>query len=308
MTSASTMISRKQPGGPHVFLDGADTTGSVFFVHSGTGTNGAGYGQNPDAPVATIDYAIGLCTANKGDRIYVMPGHAESITAAAGIDADIAGISIIGLGNGNARPTITFTTAAGADVDLDADNIKIKNLIFQNDIDSQTAVLDINASGCVVEDCEFREGASKQFLIAIDINGGAANACDDTVIRNCLIMSTAAGANEGIELGEVADNVLIEGCTIFGDFSDAAIHNPTGKVLTRLRIKNCELTNLQSGDHAIELVSACTGVILKNVVNSTLAAVGSKTAIDPGACYCVENFGSDGVGDVSGVLNPAADA
>ena len=77
---------------------------------------------------------------------------------------------------------------------------------------------------------------------------------------------------------------------------------------TTLRIQNNILTNLQSGDHAIELVSACTGVIAYNVGNSTLAAAATRTAIDPGSCYCIENYGSDGVGDVNGVLNPAADA
>src|SRR5262245_55708966 len=45
-------------------LDARFAPGSAFFVqstHSGAGDT-PGRGQTPDAPLATIDYAIGLCT------------------------------------------------------------------------------------------------------------------------------------------------------------------------------------------------------------------------------------------------------
>ena len=54
-------------------------TGNVFFVMTG-GTDSAGYGLHPDRPFATVDFAIGQCTANQGDVIYVMPGYTETIT------------------------------------------------------------------------------------------------------------------------------------------------------------------------------------------------------------------------------------
>lgn len=281
-------------------LAGVVTTGKIYYVHSGTGASGNS-GLTQYEPLATIDQAINKCTANKGDIIFVMPGHAETISAAAGIDADVAGISIIGLGVGESRPVITFATAAAADVDIDAANILISNLVFKNDIDNQTAAIDVNAAGFVMEDCELLEGSSKQFLIGIDI------AEDRCTIRRCYIKSVAAGANSAIKISAAKDRITIEDCEVFGDFADACIHNPTGTVATRLSIKNNILTNLQSGDHAIELVSACTGVIARNIVNSTLAGIATQTAIDPGACYTSENYGSDAA-DVSGVLNPAVDA
>jgi len=108
--SRTGLYVRKQPGGVFDITDIQNHPGNVFFVHSGTGTDGAGYGQNPDAPTATLDYAIGLCTASKGDVIYVLPGHAESFAATEGFDADMAGIKIIGLGWGNNRPTFKDET------------------------------------------------------------------------------------------------------------------------------------------------------------------------------------------------------
>src|SRR5512138_1472506 len=98
------LFSRKQPGGVYT-IEGIDKQpGAVFFVHSGTGTDGAGYGKNPDSPVATLDYAIGLCTASKGDVIYVLPGHAENLTTATSLTMDVAGVKVIGLGWGPLRP------------------------------------------------------------------------------------------------------------------------------------------------------------------------------------------------------------
>lgn len=276
----------------------ARNSGNIFFVDSGASASGSGL--SPEDPVTTWDAAIGLCTANNGDVIVILEGHAES--TAVDVDMDVAGVTVIGLGSGENRPVITFT-GAGAKVDVDAANCRIANLVLKNDVASQTAVIDVDGAGTVLEDLELLEGTAKQFLVGIDL------AEDRCTVRRCYVKSvgTDQGCNSGIKISAAKDRITIEDCEIFGDFADAAVHNPTGTVATRLSIRRNQLTNLQSGDHAIELVSACTGVIAFNVVNSTLAAAATRTAIDPGSCYCVENYGSDGVGDVSGVLNPAAD-
>jgi hypothetical protein len=302
--SRSELFSKVQPGGVYTFTDESKSTGEKFWVHSETGTDRAGDGRNPDKPFATIDFAVGQCTANQGDVIYVMPGHAETLAAdASDIAVDVAGVSIIGLGNSQNRPVITFTHT-GATVAVSAANCRVANLVFQNDVDSQTAVVTVTGAGCSIENCTFLEGSSKQYLLGVLVSTGASRA----TVCNCIFRSVAAGANAAIRIGAAVDRCVIEGCDVYGDFSDACIHNPTGNVATTMRIQNNILTNLQSGDHAIELVSACTGVIAYNVVNSSLAAAATRTSVDPGSCYCIENYGSDGVGDVNGVLNPAADS
>src|SRR5688572_2883165 len=95
----TALFARSRPGGVFTVDDFAEHPGSIFFVHSGTGSN-SNDGSSPDSPMATLDAAIGLCTASKGDTIYVMPGHAETIAAADGFDADVAGVSIVGIGWG----------------------------------------------------------------------------------------------------------------------------------------------------------------------------------------------------------------
>ena len=48
----------------------AVTTGNVFFVDSSTGSDTGASGRSADLPFASLDYALGKCTANKGDAIY----------------------------------------------------------------------------------------------------------------------------------------------------------------------------------------------------------------------------------------------
>lgn len=68
-------------------------------------------GLSADTAVATFDQAMTLATANKGDTIYILPKHAETVTAT-NMVADKAGVTIVCLGNGSTRPTFTFGAAA----------------------------------------------------------------------------------------------------------------------------------------------------------------------------------------------------
>ena len=285
--SISSLFYKKVAGHLPLIQDASQRVGNVYYVDSGDGVDDTAHGVHPDSPFATIDYAIGRCTANQGDVIFVLPGHTETIAAAAGIDADIAGISIIGLGHGVDRPTVTFATAAGADIDIDAASITFKNIVFVCNIDEQTIMIDVNSTDALIEDCEFRGSATAQPLDIIDINGGADNACDRATIRRCKFISytAAATANEAIELGRVAAEVLIEDCVIDGDWGNAGIHNPIGAILTNLRILHNVVRNRQSGDHAIELVSACTGEAIGNsLFGDTAGAI-----FDPGSLFTAGN-------------------
>jgi hypothetical protein len=63
--------------------------GKVFWVYNGTalqqGQRGGSNGNRGtyDSPFASILGALANCVANRGDIIFVKPGHAETITTAA---------------------------------------------------------------------------------------------------------------------------------------------------------------------------------------------------------------------------------
>lgn len=290
------LFSSQYPGGVYTVVNTAHTTGNIYYVDDATGTDGAGYGKTPDRPVATIDYAIGLCTANQGDRIYVMPDHVETVSAAAGIVCDIAGIEIIGLGVGSNRPAITFDTADTADMDIDAANVTIKNIQFINDVDGLDAPIDVNAARCTFEDCEFRDDtAAKQTDTWIL---GDANA-DNLTVRRCVNRgSDTAGAAAWITLNG-ADGVVIEDCRSNGDFSAANIRVITA-ACTDLLITRNHLENANAVDVNIELFANCTGWVSLNLCR--VATDAQVTWINtPGNTSLFENYGVNDNGE-TGIL------
>jgi hypothetical protein len=141
---------RKQSGGMFTVVNESRITGNIFWVDSGsaTGADAAGYGQNPDAPFLTLDYAIGQCTANNGDHIFVMPGHAETKAAAGALfTADVAGVTVICLGEGADRPTFTFSHT-GATSTISAASFKMKNFLFVTGIDSVVTFATVSGADC----------------------------------------------------------------------------------------------------------------------------------------------------------------
>lgn len=201
------------------------TSGSVFWVHSGTGSDQASRGKEPERPLASIDYAVGLCTADKGDVIVVMPGHAENVIEAAGIVLDIAGVKIVGLGSGSLRPTLTFKTAITADMDIDAANITIENILFVNGIDNLTAPIDVNAADFTMINCETRDNNASyhcdDFIVSCD-------AADRMKILNWTHRANGGktGAQTAISIIGGEDHIIVP-LSIDGDFATACIENVT---------------------------------------------------------------------------------
>lgn len=165
--------------------------GKSFYVDSVTGDNGRN-GRSAKTAVATIDYAIGLCTANKGDVIYVLPGHTESITTASAIALDVAGVSIIGLGRGSLRPTISFGAAA-ATIAISAANCSIENMIFNANFADVVVGIVVTAANAQVKNCLFKEAGTDLNWLSCIATGTVDNAADGLeVIGNERISIDAA--------------------------------------------------------------------------------------------------------------------
>ena len=122
-------------------------TGNIRYVDSGNALAATDVTGTKDRPYSTVDSAIGSCTANNGDVIVAMAGHSETLTAAASIAADIAGVQIVGLGTGRERPTINYTTAAAASLNVTAANVSITNFFFDmTGVDAVTAGINVSAA------------------------------------------------------------------------------------------------------------------------------------------------------------------
>lgn len=147
------------PGG---FADGVtirglpiitNNTGRVFWVYNGTALQGGQRGGSNgnkgtyDSPFSTIDYAIGQCSASRGDIIMVKAGHAETLATASAIAADVAGVSIIGLGAGADRPTLTFS-ATDSTMVISAASVTMQNIITKPSIDSVVSPIVVSGADC----------------------------------------------------------------------------------------------------------------------------------------------------------------
>jgi hypothetical protein len=268
------------------------TTGNVYFVHD-TGSNGND-GTDSDHPVATIDYAVGLCTANQNDFIFVMPGHTETVASAGALDLDVIGITIVGIGTGSNRPTINLTSAVTADIDVDAANITLINLLITGGVDNITSALDVNAADFTMIDCEMRD-VTGQIAIGIATD---ANADRMRLIRLVYRGAAAAGCTEAIRIIG-GDDIEIIGAKIYGNFSTAAINVATTATV-RLRVYGtngspCYIWNANAADVAIkDTVTASTGdigpniyiMMTDNAANITEAVTGATFQMFPPVYAC----------------------
>jgi len=155
---------QKQSGGMFAVEDNTKSTGNRWYVDSGKSASGGsddvGKGQNPDFPFITLNYAIGQCDANSGDTIFLMEGHAETITSAGAITADVEGITIQGLGSGADRPAITFTsTDNSATFLVTAASVTIKNIVGICGDDELTSAFVISAADCTL-DIEWQDASA----------------------------------------------------------------------------------------------------------------------------------------------------
>jgi len=224
MGGSRTQFFSQWNNGNMVTVDQAFISGDVFFVDSGKTTTGgitSGFGSSPDRPFLTLDSAIANCAENNGDHIFVLPGHAETIIADSGVDIDKAGITIIGLGRGAARPTFTFQGNVAADFKLAAASTVIKNLLFLNNLDNTTGIVEVSAPDCQILGCEFREADIAAFADVMLLTTAAA---DRLTIKDLVMIGNAGdGAVSGVSLVG-ADDLVMENIRIYGDYTSACIH------------------------------------------------------------------------------------
>ena len=283
---------------PHGFKNGVSIrglnvlntyAGNVFWVDSGIGSNGND-GLTPERPWATVDYAIGRCTASNGDIILISPGHAESLIAATTLVWDVAGLQIIGLGKGDLRPTFTATTAAAAAIPVTGADGYIENCRFLCNIASQNHMFDVAADDLEIAFCDFREGSAVglSFITADTADGDS----DNLYIHNNTFFQPTAGVGDAaIAIGKDMANIRIEDNVIYGDFDLACVDVPAGgDACTNLQINRNYMTNLLTGQHCVQVNgSAVTGMCYDNrFATDTQAAT-----LDASLMRCAGNTWTD---------------
>ena len=281
-------------------------TGNIRYVDSGRSNATSIDGLTKAKAEPTLEQAFAQATngltANNGDVVYVLQGHAENFAGADAADMDVAGVTVVNLGEGDDAPEYTYT-ATGGELVVGAANIKFIGGRLVAGISAITMGVSVEAAGdnFTMIGTEFPEPTTVafDFIDAIDLAGTA----DGFRIYNCIYRNTSvSGPEHFIEAGNGTNaNMRIIGNDIQGNFSVSAIW--ANDVDENAVIAHNIIRNKTAGEHAIEFTAAATGFIMYNAIYTNA----SPTSIDPGSMICIENYVSEGINE-SALLYPSANS
>lgn len=267
-----------------------------------------------DSPFATIDYAIGQCTANRGDVIFVKPGHAETLSAAGAIAADVAGVTIIGLGTGSTRPTLTLDTATTTTISVSAANVTFKNIVFTANFADIVSVFTLTtAKFFTLEDCYVKATATNMnFLYVVDTNATTADA-DGLAIINTKWIEPDLATESMVKMdGTNADVTLENNSVTLGvqNNKPALMTIATGKVVTAGYVVGNKVyrlnTDTATGAILIASDGTNTGIVANNIAQH--ADTAAELLVTATSGWGVFDNKASGVAAASGYLLPAADS
>lgn len=295
--------------------------GEVFYVNNSTVLAKGGVGGSDgntgtyQKPFATLDYAIGRCTAGRGDIIFVMPNHAETISSATALNLDVAGIAIIGLGTGAARPTFTLDTATTTTIPVSAANITVSNCRFLANYADITSVFTLTTAK--------NFGLDKIFVGAVATNMNFLNVIDtDTTTNNAdgLYIDSPTWIEPDLAtLGFVKCDGINDNWTILNPRMTLGVKNntpsliaiATGKYLTSLLVDGYYIYRLNTDSATGALLittdsSSNTGLISHGVFQH--ADTAAEVLVTASSGFGFHDNRSSGVAGASTYLLPAADS
>jgi len=287
-------------------------TGNVFYVSSTSGNDSGSADGTITKPFATVQYAKGRATANNGDTIFCLPGHAETIANATTLTMTVADIAVIGLGHGSRRPTFTFTTATTANIPVSAANVTFQNLLFvANFADIASFITIAAAPEFCVNSCEFRDTSSVLNALVCVTTTVTVNA-DGFVFTNNKVQSLGTtAATTMIVVAGTMSRIYIN-----DNYYVGAVLNNTAALLEHgaLNVTNLEMarnkvyrpnTDTATGAVLIKTTAtANTGVVYDNYVGCL--DVAGVILLTVGSDYSPFNNYVTGEVDKSGWLIPAA--
>lgn len=235
------------------------------------------FGGDPDGKLrlfSTLDEAVGNCTANAGDTIYVLPGHTEDVTTTS-IALDVAGINIVCLGSGTNRPTFTYGAAA-ATITVSAANISWKGGLFVGNFDNVAAAFTVTtAKYFKLEGATFNDNSASLHFLSIVVTNATDNAADGLNIVGNSWYGMALAPNAFISILAAEKDVLIT-----DNYVNMLATNDVGhfltvaaKVQTNLRVLRNTLivvgaTTATVGVFMTGSSTTNTGTVAYNLVNS----------------------------------------
>lgn len=275
--------------------------GQVFYVNSN------GVQDETTADVAsmlftTLGAALNACRANRGDYIYVMPGHAENVTTTPTFPN---GVTIVGYGNGIDRGTFSWTTAASQWA-ITGTSVTISNLILNFAATASTTVtkaVTISGARTIFDGCAMTFGAAggaQLCTTGIEYTTGATN----PVVNNCRgYAPTDAAVVNPFKLTNAIDQFEMYDCNF-----DVGLSATGGSIITmttaptNVKINGNSFRNgIASSTACLVGISGATGFVEYNQGYITAATGGATAFSTLGSLQLAQNFGCAG-GAKTGIL------
>jgi hypothetical protein len=293
--------------------------GKVFWVYNGTalqtGQRGGSNGNKGtyDSPFSTLAYAATQTVANRGDIIFIKPGHAETVSAAGGITMSVAGVAVVGLGVGSNRPKFTLDTANTATILVSSDNVSFTNCQFvANFLSLATCFALTTAKNFTIQNCSFRDtAAATDFLCCIKSTGAANTADGLTAVNNSWSGTGVTSVTGFITIADANADVVLTG--------NRCVTERTADAPILLAVTTGASTNIEIGDNVViskqtastdgtvaKLGASSTGVVYRNF-SGTLVTASDKIFTTTVGVFPFENRVSGVVG-ATGFVIPAVDS
>jgi hypothetical protein len=217
-----------------------------------------------------IDSALAQCVANRGDIIYVLPGHTETLAAAQSLDK--AGVQIIGLG----RPYPEITVNGAIDgITVDAADVTLQGIEFPAPgTDAQTSCVTVKDAGdnFVMKDCLIHGSDTGDNIIDCLVIEDSA---DYLTFDNVTILNNVVAVNSFLTFEGNTTGTTIKNCLWWGDMDGAGIvDDAAASGIDMLTIENCRIGVIGTAQEAATLDQNPEGWALDNLwagTNTTIA-------------------------------------
>jgi hypothetical protein len=263
--------------------------------------------------VTTLASALDRCRANRGDVIYLLPGHSESVVDGTMLDNLKVGTKIVGIGRGSDMPVFRWTAAAASWAINDA-NVEISGVRLRMEgANGITKAINITAADVALAGCdiEVASGATAKAAIAIEV-GSAALRC--SIVGSVFRGTTTHNVTDGIKLvgGTVPSGFrLIDNEMIFSATAANGLVHVTVAALGILIARNFMYNTHTASTACIAIDDvAADGLAAFNALGTLNDGVAADQGITFGTAAlvkCVENYSIDEP-KKSGALAPAAAA
>lgn len=274
----------------------AQQFGNDWYVNSAASAGGDG--STPASAKQT--FAAALAQALSGDRIFIAPGHTETISLASGINWTQSGITVLGLGVGSNRPTFTWSTTAST-IAISGNNNILSNVRCTVSVDEVVSLFNITGSFVTLDRVDFFETTSVQAIQFAAFTTGT-----DCAVQNCNhYQATAAGSAQQWIAATSNTRFRLTNNVMMLALNDAAT-SCTFRFVTCTNILVNFNTVKQTGFSAAMLsvtlaLNTTTGITAYNNYGADVAAV--TTINDLPGCRHMQNFCTLLV-DKSGILDP----